>query len=48
MENSCIEYPNGVHMLWCPLYTWKFSFLEKTKISIFGGISKFFELIVSG
>jgi hypothetical protein len=23
-----------------PLYTWKFSFLKKTKISIFGGISK--------
>jgi hypothetical protein len=33
-------------MLWCPLYTWKFFFLKKTKIQIFGGISKFLELIV--
>jgi hypothetical protein len=31
-----------------PLYTWKFFFGKKTKISIFGGISKFFELLVSG
>jgi hypothetical protein len=45
MENSCIENPNNVHMLWCPLYTWKF-FFEKIKISIFGGILKFLELIV--
>jgi hypothetical protein len=29
-------------------YTWKFFFLEKTKISNFGGISKFHELIVFG
>jgi hypothetical protein len=29
MENSCIENPNSVHMLWCPLYTWKFFFLKK-------------------
>jgi hypothetical protein len=38
--NSYIENPNGVHMLWCPIYTWEFPFLKKTKISIFGGISK--------
>jgi hypothetical protein len=35
-------------MLWCPLYTWKFSFWKKTKILFFGGISKFLELIVFG
>jgi hypothetical protein len=35
-------------MLWCPLYTWKFSFLKRTKFSSFGGISKFLELIVFG
>jgi hypothetical protein len=44
----CIENPNGVHMLWCPFYTWKFLFMKKTKISVFGGISKFLELIVFG
>jgi hypothetical protein len=38
MENSWIENPNGELMLWCLLYTWKFFFLKKTKISIFGGI----------
>jgi hypothetical protein len=48
MENSWIENSNGVHMLWCPLYTWKFFILKETKISIFGGISKFLELIVFG
>jgi hypothetical protein len=48
MENSCIENPNGVHMLWCNLYTWKLFFLKKTKISIFNGISKLLELIVFG
>jgi hypothetical protein len=47
MENSCIENPSNVYMPWCPLYTWRL-FSEKTKISIFGGISKFLELIVFG
>jgi hypothetical protein len=28
-------------MLYCLLYTFKFIFLKKNKISIFGGISKF-------
>jgi hypothetical protein len=32
-----------------PFYTWKILFFsKKTKISIFGGISKFLELIVFG
>jgi hypothetical protein len=31
-----------------PLYKWKFFFLKNTKISVFGGISKFLELIVFG
>jgi hypothetical protein len=35
-----------VLMLWCPLDIWKDFSFEKTKISIFGGISKFLELIV--
>jgi hypothetical protein len=35
-------------MLWCPIYTWKFFFGKETKISIFGGISEFLELIVFG
>jgi hypothetical protein len=30
------------------LYTWNFFIKKKTKSSIFGGISKFLELIVSG
>jgi hypothetical protein len=48
MENPCIENPNGMHMILCPLYTWKAFSLKKTKISIFGGISKFLKLIVFG
>jgi hypothetical protein len=40
MKNSWIENPNGENMLYCLLYTYKFLFLESTKISIFGGISK--------
>jgi hypothetical protein len=47
MENSCIENPNSVHMLWCPS-THKSFLFKKTKILIFGGISKFLELIVFG
>jgi hypothetical protein len=45
MENSCIENPNSVHMLWCPS-THKSFLFKKTKILIFGGILKFLELIV--
>jgi hypothetical protein len=41
MKNSCIENPNGGNMFECLLYTYKFLFLKNTKISIFGGISKF-------
>jgi hypothetical protein len=41
MESSWIENPNGGNMLWCLLYMYKFLFLKNTKISIFGGISKF-------
>jgi hypothetical protein len=37
-----------LHMLWCPFYTWKFLFIKNTKISIFGGILMFLELIVFG
>jgi hypothetical protein len=48
MENSWIENPNGLLMLWYPLYTWKLFFLKKTKNSIFGGIIKFLEVIVFG
>jgi hypothetical protein len=40
-ENSWIENPNGENMLKCLLYTYKLLFLKNTKISIFGGISKF-------
>jgi hypothetical protein len=46
MGNSYIENPNGGHMLWWPLYIQKFFSLKNTKISIFGGISKFLKLIV--
>jgi hypothetical protein len=41
MKNSWIENPNGENMLYCLLYTYKFLVLKNTKISIFGGISKF-------
>jgi hypothetical protein len=41
MKNSWIENPKGGNMLYCLLYTLKFLFLENSKISIFGGISKF-------
>jgi hypothetical protein len=37
MNNSWIENPNGENML----YTYKFLILKYTKISNFGGISKF-------
>jgi hypothetical protein len=40
-KNSWIENPNGRNMFYCFLYTYKFLFLRNTKISIFGGISKF-------
>jgi hypothetical protein len=30
MKNSCVGNPNGVHMLWCPLYTGK-HFFEKNQ-----------------
>jgi hypothetical protein len=36
-----------VLMIWCPFYAWNF-FLKKSKISIFGGISKFLEVIGFG
>jgi hypothetical protein len=35
-------------MLWCILNIQDIFFLKKVKISIFGGISKFFKLIVFG
>jgi hypothetical protein len=41
MKNSWIENPNNGNMLYYLLYTYKFLFLRNTKISIFGGISKF-------
>jgi hypothetical protein len=41
MKNSWIENPKNENILQCFLYTYKFLFLKKTKISIFGGISKF-------
>jgi hypothetical protein len=41
MKTSWIENPNGGNMLYFLLYTMKFLFLENTKISIFGLISKF-------
>jgi hypothetical protein len=41
MKNSWIENPNSGNMLYCLFYTNKFLFLKNTKISIFGGISKF-------
>jgi hypothetical protein len=41
MKHSWTENPNGGNMLQCLLYTQKFLFLKNTKISIFGGISKF-------
>jgi hypothetical protein len=40
-KNSWNENPNGENMLYCLFYTNKFLFLRNTKISIFGGISKF-------
>jgi hypothetical protein len=42
-----IENPNGEHILYCFLYTKKL-FLKNTKIFIFGGISKFLNLIIFG
>jgi hypothetical protein len=47
-ENSCIENPNCRHMLQCLFYTLNILILRNTKISIFGGISKFLKLIVFG
>jgi hypothetical protein len=47
-KKNCIENPNGEHKLWCLIYVWNFLFLKNIKISIFGGISKFLELIIFG
>jgi hypothetical protein len=47
-EISWIENPNGGNMLYFLLYTMKILFLENTKISIFGLISKFHLLAVLG
>jgi hypothetical protein len=41
MKKSWIENPYSEKMLQCLLYMYKFLFLKNTKISIFGGISKF-------
>jgi hypothetical protein len=46
MKNSWIENLNGGNMLYCLLYT--FLFLDNSKISISGGISKFRLLVDLG
>jgi hypothetical protein len=38
---SWIENPNSENKLKCLFYTYKFLFLKNSKLSIFGGISKF-------
>jgi hypothetical protein len=48
MRNSSIEMQNGRKILWCFFYLKIFMFFEKTKILIYGGISKFLKLIVFG
>jgi hypothetical protein len=47
MKNCCIEKPNGETHTLVPLLCIEF-FCKKISISIFGGISKFFKLIVIG
>jgi hypothetical protein len=46
MRNSCIKFLNGKHKLYCLLYVNFFG--RNTKILIFGGILKFYKLIVFG
>jgi hypothetical protein len=41
MKNYWIGNPNSKNMFYFLFYTYKFFFLKKTKILIFGGISKF-------
>jgi hypothetical protein len=49
MQNSWIENPNNEHIVWFPPIQMEILFFfEKTKTSIFGGISKLFELIIFG
>jgi hypothetical protein len=43
-----LKIQTHVLVLWCPSLHIKVFFFEKNLISVFGGISKFFELIVSG
>jgi hypothetical protein len=47
-QKLSFENPHGEHMLWCLLYILKLLFLVNVKISILGGVLKFFKLIVFG